>query len=233
MMPFFFVALLILLIGLAYTRPSARPHIGRKAWGIASPQREVTRFFLSLTTGIAALYVNQVHSEPVGHLLMAAAWAVAVSWVPGAFRQSRRLGKVPDSLAEVFDGGLARTLAMAGQLHSTQRRVPDEAAPAREPDADELEVVREFFTLAIDMEPEHRAQLRWVFAYSGSVPYFIDALRLFPAVSDAMEGDWQKASRFWMDGKYMSYAIRRTTDLPRDYALAMYPIVPPTLRYPL
>lgn len=135
-------------------------------------------------------------------------------------------------LADVFDDGLARTLAMAGQLHSTQQRVPDEAAPARDPDAAELEVVREFFTLAIDMEPEHRAQLRWVFAYSGSVPYFIDALRLFPAVSDAMEGDWQKASRFWMDGKYMSYAIRKTTNLPRDYALAMYPIVPPTLRYP-
>lgn len=99
MMPFFFVALLILLIGLVYTRPSARPHIGRKAWGIASPQREAVRFFLSLTTGITALYVNQVHSEPVGHLLMTAAWAVALSWVPGAFRQSRRLDKVPDSLA--------------------------------------------------------------------------------------------------------------------------------------
>lgn len=137
-------------------------------------------------------------------------------------------------ISDVFDEGLARTLTLAGQIHSTQRRTPGQAAPAREPDADELKVMREFFTLAIDMEPQHREQLRWVFAYSGFVPYFIDALRLFPAVSDAMEGDWQKASRFWMKGKYMSYAIQLIEgDMPRDYILAMYPIVPPTLRYPL
>lgn len=133
------------------------------------------------------------------------------------------------TVADVFDDGLARTLLMAGQFHHNEKA--PQSSPAREPSAEELEAVRGFFTLAADMAPHYRDQLRWVFAYSSRVPYLNDAIRMFPAVLDDMRNDWQKAARAWMDGEYMSYAVHLTTGVPMDYALAMYPIVEPGLHY--
>lgn len=99
-MSFLFIALFILLITTLQTRRAFRPSIGRRAWGIASPQREVIRFFASLGIAIGALYVHDAYSPPLGLGLMLVAWAIALSWFPGAIRQSRRVNEVPNSLAE-------------------------------------------------------------------------------------------------------------------------------------
>lgn len=146
----------------------------------------------------------------------------------GAYRELPR-ALMWVTVADVFDDGLACTFLMAGLLHPNELRT--QVAYPREPSAEELEAVREFFTLAADMAPHYRDQLRWVFAYSSRVPYLNDAIRMFPAVLDDMRNDWKKAARAWQDGEYMSYAVHLTTGVPMDYALAMYPIVEPPLRY--
>lgn len=99
-MSFLFITLFVLLITMLQTRRSFRPSIGQKAWGIASPQREIVRFFASLATAIGAFYVHDTHSPPLGLGLMLVAGAIALSWFPGAIRQSRRVNEVPKSLGK-------------------------------------------------------------------------------------------------------------------------------------
>lgn len=131
--------------------------------------------------------------------------------------------------ADVFDAELASAFVTPD---GEGWGLPPDMLPTRTPADDELDIARQFFTAVVDMPARYSRPMRWVFSYSHEVPYFLDAVRGFPTFFGSIDGDIQRASRMWMDGEYMAHLTHVADDTPIDYALALYPIVAPTLHYP-
>lgn len=134
------------------------------------------------------------------------------------------------TFADVFDAELASAFVTPD---GDGWGLPPDMLPVRTPTNDELETARQFFTAVVDMPARYSRSMRWVFSYSDKVPFFLDAVRLFPTFFDSIGGDIQRASRMWMDGEYMSHVLALTEDMPIEYARSAYPIIAPTLRYPV
>lgn len=88
----------LLIVTIQVRARQAQPYINRRPWGPASWQREAVRLVLALALAVAAVYVE--NSLP----FTIAAWAVALSWFPGAIRQSIRLHRLPFELLDAAEG---------------------------------------------------------------------------------------------------------------------------------
>lgn len=127
-------------------------------------------------------------------------------------------------MADVFNDDIAYALCPPDY--------PETFAQTRHITVEDEERAAQFFTMAVDMEPQYGTQLRWVFAYSYADPDFLEAVRRFPLVFDHFSNEATRTSRIWMSGDYMAKSLMYLEGIPADYAYAVHPRREPVLLYP-